>query len=134
MKHVAKTLRIWRQERKELILYRPLRDQDPGLGAFESVDVMESTGYKDSQGREIFEGDICVIQDHAELYVVHWGPFNDCCIRGWTWLVGLYYSNSVHSEKEQLFVVGNVYENPDLAARVEGYTIVEGYGQGTEIE
>ena len=95
-----------------------LRD-DGGLywRHFREVILMQSTGLKDKNGKEIFEGDVAVMNGWRRQ-VVTFGTqeveeeFGSVRIyRGFNLYLGGGYPNAVMSEFE---VVGNIYENPEL--------------------
>lgn len=86
----------------------------------ENFILMQSTGLKDKNGKEIFEGDV-VVMDGWRRQVVTFGTqeveedFGSVRIyRGFNLYLGGGYPNAVMSTFE---VVGNIYENPEL---VEG--------------
>lgn len=83
----------------------------------DEVILMQSTGLKDKNGVEIFEGDVAVM-DGWRRQVVTFGTqeveeeFGSVRIyRGFNLYLGGGYPNAVMSEFE---VVGNIYENPEL--------------------
>lgn len=88
----------------------PLKFEDKRNG--EDVTLMQSTGLKDKNGKEIFEGDIVRVLDST--YTVFYDnergsyrlkPHDD------RWNVD-YMSNFSHGGNFE--VVGNIYENPEL--------------------
>lgn len=86
----------------------------------DEVTLMQSTGLEDKNGKEIFEGDV-VVMDGRRRQVVTFGTqeveedFGSVRIyRGFNLYLGGGYPNAVMSTFE---VVGNIYENPEL---VEG--------------
>ncbi|MCW1061868.1 YopX family protein [Streptococcus anginosus] len=86
----------------------------------DEVTLMQSTGLEDKNGKEIFEGDV-VVMDGWRRQVVTFGTqeveedFGSVRIyRGFNLYLGGGYPNAVMSTFE---VVGNIYENPEL---VEG--------------
>ena len=71
--------------------------------------IMQYTGLKDKNNKEIYEGDIFHIGSKKILYVVEW---IDCGLKGRqikniSW-IGLDYW------KDDIEVIGNIYENPEL--------------------
>ena len=92
----------------------PLKFEDKRNG--EDVILMQSTGLKDKNDVEIFEGD--VVTNGWKWQVVTFGTqeveedFGSVRIyRGFNLYLGGGYPNAVMSEFE---VVGNIYENPEL--------------------
>lgn len=78
----------------------------------DDVELMQSTGLKDKNGKEIFEGDIVLVLDspYTVFYDNEKGsyrlkPHDD------RWNVD-YMSNFSHGGNFE--VVGNIYENPEL--------------------
>lgn len=74
------------------------------------VVLMQYTGLKDKNGREIYEGDICRIDHQDARY-----PVSNAAIK-WDdeeagWSVGIGLPTEVSWSHE---VIGNVYENPEL--------------------
>ena len=81
--------------------------------------LMQSTGLKDKNGVEIFEGDIVSVRNHpfqkTELsgvgieidgdYLIGWSDHN------LTWLAG---DLLLYQLKPYIEVIGNIYENPEL--------------------
>jgi uncharacterized phage protein (TIGR01671 family) len=74
--------------------------------------LMQYTGLKDKNGKEIYEGDIVFrdILGEDEIYVVEYNPidagYNPFCVAGEyndEWIL------TKHSR-----VIGNIYENPEL--------------------
>lgn len=76
--------------------------------------VMECTGYEDKNKKEIYEGD--VLKDKG---VVEYGKHTigccGCCYTSHD-VIGFYFSNYNPDEYtfENLEVIGNIYENPEL--------------------
>lgn len=84
----------------------------------DEVILMQSTGLKDKNGVEIFEGDIVKVSNHPfqkndngigiEIngnYVIGWSEYS------LSWLAG----NLILAElKPFIEVIGNIYENPEL--------------------
>lgn len=91
---------------------------------YRDLELMQSTGLKDKNGVEIFEGDIVSVRNHpfqkTELsgagieidgdYLIGWSDHN------LTWLAG---DLLLYQLKPYIEVIGNIYENPELL-EVEG--------------
>lgn len=80
---------------------------------FNDIEFMQYTGLKDKNNKEIYEGDIFHIGSKKILYVVEW---IDCGLKGRqiknkSW-IGLDYW------KDDIEVIGNIYENPELMEEV----------------
>lgn len=81
--------------------------------------VMQYTGLKDKNGKEIYEGDICsslngkpmgVVMYQAPSFVIKKNK------RAKTW----YTFDLMPEENQFQEVIGNIYENPELAPTQEG--------------
>ena len=73
----------------------------------EQVELMQYTGLKDKNGKEIYEGDILKDCDTREIKTVIW--HKNCFILRDT--KGFYQWTYFEDEHE---VIGNIYENSDL--------------------
>nr|DAO52167.1 MAG TPA: YopX protein [Caudoviricetes sp.] len=75
--------------------------------------IMQYTGSKDKNNKEIYEGDIFYIGSKKILYIVEWIDFGlkGRQIRNKSW-IGLDYW------KDDIEVIGNIYENPELMEEV----------------
>jgi len=84
---------------------------------FENLKVMQYTGLKDKNGKEIYEGDIYKTNNGGSLHLVSYrtGAFCGSYIGsdekpeplGWT-------NNEEDRNQNWLEVIGNIYKNPDL--------------------
>lgn len=88
-----------------------------GLVNLDEIELMQSTGLKDKNGKEIFEGDILGIEtDEGILNVnIFWDDKHALFM----------FESEIHNEKELLAelvedntypfeIIGNIYENPEL--------------------
>ena len=70
-------------------------------------DIMQYTGLKDKNGKEIYEGDI-LRDDRDEIRIVEWRVGEDDEVRNYIAGFWLFY------EPDEYEVIGNIYENPEL--------------------
>jgi len=81
-----------------------------------NFELMQFTGLKDKNGKEIYEGDIVEFIGHKNR-VVSWTP-DDHHYAGW-YAIGGIRSLPIYSGKEPntIEVIGNIYENPELISK-----------------
>ena len=84
---------------------------------FKDIELMQYTGLKDMKGKEIYEGDIVKLRANHGIGVVkyydEWGAFVVEYIKPRPLAVlGMNYY------KEDIEVIGNIYENPELIKEV----------------
>lgn len=74
-----------------------------------SVELMQSTGLKDKNGTEIYEGDI-IKNPYDEIYTVKW--FDAAFYLEEKYNGGFDYFELYSGDNKK--VIGNIYENPEL--------------------
>lgn len=72
----------------------------------DQVELMQYTGLKDNNGREVYEGDV-VKNEYGKVMDIQYDP------RSTAFGVGDYYFGTIGSGKI-LEVIGNIFENPEL--------------------
>ena len=88
-----------------------IQDLNIGASYHDSIDgfeLMQYTGLKDKNGKEIWEGDIVDAPDHCGKEVVIYGPPN---FAG-AWCVGAWLLGTI--DDTDIEIIGNIYENPEL--------------------
>lgn len=87
---------------------------------YEILDIMQYTGLKDKNGKEIYEGDILnkkyhnlVVSDGIGVVEMGYGDDSDGYNHGgwYGWKCG---ESSLSDVNEKVEVIGNIYENPEL--------------------
>ena len=104
--------RAWDKENKEMVEVellgkRVLLVKDGEWENIENFEVMQYTGLKDKNGKEIYEGDIvnCFRHEGFEFVTTRLGS------HGIETQLGFYPFIEVYGYAE---VIGNIYENPEL--------------------
>src|SRR5579864_1711158 len=92
-----------------------------GYDADDGVVLMEWTGFRDTQGKEIWEGDIVRINHPADLT----GDFTNAVgdVFWWDEEGGWYHGNNHGRPPKRMWeyveVIGNIYEHPELLEEVK---------------
>ena len=96
----------------------------------DTVELMQYTGLKDKNGKEIYEGDVLRIpskndweKTHFQAYEVFWHD-NDCADNHIGWQMNRVHNQGGYGESwtrtflpkyvKEMEVIGNIYENPEL--------------------
>ena len=90
-----------------------------GFYAYEEFKLMQSTGLKDKNGVEIYEGDIVRFSDcDGDVYVtpVVWDKNYACFGVSFSgkYPTSFDYLEEFYTDPKDIEVVGNIYENPEL--------------------
>jgi len=83
----------------------PNGDTNHGYVCLKISDLMQFTGLKDMNGKEIYEGDIVAIQTSIGRKPIPTRVF---------WEHGSWNISSMHRYGHLMEVLGNIYENPEL--------------------
>ena len=84
-----------------------------GDSRYEDIPLMQYTGLKDKNGKEIYEGDI-VVEENSKRYVVKWEEDTSCSSNSSS--CGFCWSKE---EAKHIEVIGNIYENPEFTQSSE---------------
>jgi len=92
-----------------------------GNGEDVGIVLMQYTGLKDKNGKEIFDGDItCNFDSDRSPYFFHEVVFENGCFGYYTKESGFHsfasngYFGWVGGQSNEIEVIGNIYENPEL--------------------
>lgn len=107
--------RAWNGKHKEMrVVDAMLRSGEVMCGedAFKPDALMQYTGLKDKNGKEIYEGDILSIRDGKPKQVKWSDDIRNCGECSEVQATGFDLEEFCNSNERE--VIGNIYENPDL--------------------
>jgi len=123
--------RVWLKNRDEMVykgdglyidgftgdIYIPHFGNPNQLDKMDDVILMQFTGLKDKNGKEIYEGDILMIEKYSDKpQVIEWGEqfFESFYgMTGWKIKDSINYGfDSIEAKKSE--VIGNIFESPEL--------------------
>ncbi len=107
--------RVWDKDTKEIFDlfgdYNSVWIASILRGEHPEIEVMQYTGLKDKNGKEIYEGDIVKEANFGSFYQVLWSDeYSEWNCQS---LLPSKYELSIHTLGE-VKVIGNIYENPEL--------------------
>ncbi len=108
--------RAW--DREKMLSWEQLVQQNYAIRYFffvpDLLELMQYTGLKDKNGKEIYEGDIVRREQNKGKKTDHTIVFSDYRFAYTTEYHGSIALNKVVSQHQSLEVIGNIYENPEL--------------------
>lgn len=124
--------RGWDKEQSRMLTHDEIDDMDKGGVSHwmdiikpnnkEGIDVMQYTGLKDRNGKEIYEGDVVSVFNSRSEVVYLNGAFG-YKLKGEEHTIISFQSNGyfewVNSRSNKIEVIGNIYENPDLLNSIQ---------------
>jgi uncharacterized phage protein (TIGR01671 family) len=112
--------RAWDKQENEMLLNPTEACEYQGFPAdtFQEVieddrfELMQYTGLKDKNGKDIYEGDIIEYYGRERIVIgeMEFDDMADTCIYGWV------FGSRQHDPSDSV-VAGNIYENPDLLTK-----------------
>lgn len=99
-----------------------ISERDLDYYGFDEIELMQSTGLKDKNGKEIFEGDILCdegIEQEDEFVYVSVSSKEGMWICTQITNEGCGYGGALNEFVSDYSIIGNIYKNPELLEVVE---------------
>jgi uncharacterized phage protein (TIGR01671 family) len=134
--------RAWAKTRQEMVYLNPYEISGSArelsdLVSDEGWFVMQSTGLKDKNGKEIYESDLFDAWDGRSKYVVEWLEAHACFKL--VWVSGDVGDSKIHHyfdmymAEYQFEPIGNIYENPELLEATDSQQSTKGSKRTTDM-
>ena len=89
-----------------------IKEAANGIIRDDNMILMQYTGLKDKNGKEIYESDVLTSETEKPMIVKWSEKFASWCLYRDGWMFAHWFGESC--EPEQCEVIGNIYENPEL--------------------
>jgi len=113
--------RAWDKKYKIMTACVTLKHISEGFEGINNNIVMQFTGLKDKNGKEIYEGDLIKFWDYLGEVYYEDGQYVFSEVEPYKYYE-LYYidlRSMIYEEQQEIEVIGNIYENPELLKEKE---------------